>query len=155
MQWLVQQHPYTCTTVCTGQGKQLHMLHSHPMLGKPQDYSWGMLTTNQPTKGIHATVTVHSASVPAASELWAESWKYVFVCWHCWVWPWSKLQKWWCQQEENCMTDNGIEAYWQSWYSSSHATDTEGLKDAVVLRASCVFSSQSPRGQRKTEKKWK
>ena len=41
--WGDRQH-CTCTTVCTGVGKWLHILPSHAALGEPQGFSWGTLT---------------------------------------------------------------------------------------------------------------
>ena len=42
--WHITLYLCTCAAVCTGAGKRLHTLLSHPTLGEPQVLSWGLLT---------------------------------------------------------------------------------------------------------------
>ena len=39
LEWQVTLHLSTHTTACTGVGKQLHTLPSHPTLGEPQSFA--------------------------------------------------------------------------------------------------------------------
>ena len=48
--WNGRQHCTCVTTVCTGVGKRLHTLPSHPTLGEPQGF--GTLTNKQ-TPGVN------------------------------------------------------------------------------------------------------
>jgi len=40
-------YEYACMTVCTGTGKWMHTLPSHPALGEPQGYSCEMQAKKQ------------------------------------------------------------------------------------------------------------
>ena len=67
----VNEIPKARELVCTGVGKWLHTLPSHPILGEPQGLCWRMLTRNK------LLMVVHQLQWPQSYTshlLWAFAW---------------------------------------------------------------------------------